>query len=60
MLQINYTFFVYLCVIKTRNMHYINNMKSKNSYKIKIQITGKCAQSNLKTLKGLLALVGKK
>lgn len=49
--------FVY---IKTRNLHYINNMKPKNSYKIKIQITGKDTQSNLKTLKGLIALVGKK
>lgn len=45
---------------KKRNIHCINNMKPKNSYKIKIQITGKDMKSNLKTLKGVLALVNKK
>lgn len=35
-------------------------MQPKNNYKIKIQITGKDTQTNLKTLKGMLDLLNKK
>lgn len=35
-------------------------MNTKNKYKIKIQITGKDTLTNLKTLKGLLAILDKK